>query len=371
MSAPGAARRASPSVTRGWWHSHSGFCTASGLRAALTGAGSRAHGAARWRSSRSTSAWSSGSSVSWRLVLALERSFRVLEVRWPRWVQALPGYTVGSLGRVLDDPARRDASRCARGVADDAGRCKPVACGAHSRWPLWRSSGREPRFAHLQAGRGYGVADGFPAPASLGSTTFSRWSPSVCGARSLAAPAIWLSPVAFPHGDGVGRHARASWACHPRASEIGIAASAILLGAAVMFEVRPPLVVAAVLVGVLRDLPRTTRTAPNCRPARAALLYEHGLRHRHRLPARAWASASAPSIEWPWGTANCRAAPARLRRGGRLYSFMWKAFAWKAATHVAAADARARRHSLGRDRVPRPADAHLNCDRHGARSTTA
>ncbi len=32
------------------------------------------------------------------LVLLLERSFRVLEVRWPRWVQALPGYTVGSLG---------------------------------------------------------------------------------------------------------------------------------------------------------------------------------------------------------------------------------------------------------------------------------
>jgi hypothetical protein len=32
------------------------------------------------------------------LVLALEQSFRVLEVRWPRWVQALPGYIVGSLG---------------------------------------------------------------------------------------------------------------------------------------------------------------------------------------------------------------------------------------------------------------------------------
>jgi len=32
------------------------------------------------------------------LVLLLERSFRVLEVRWPRWVQALPGYAVGSLG---------------------------------------------------------------------------------------------------------------------------------------------------------------------------------------------------------------------------------------------------------------------------------
>jgi hypothetical protein len=32
------------------------------------------------------------------LIVALERSFRILEVRWPRWAQAIPGYTVGSLG---------------------------------------------------------------------------------------------------------------------------------------------------------------------------------------------------------------------------------------------------------------------------------
>ena len=32
------------------------------------------------------------------LVLALERSFRVLEVRWPRFVEMLPGYAVGALG---------------------------------------------------------------------------------------------------------------------------------------------------------------------------------------------------------------------------------------------------------------------------------
>jgi hydrogenase/urease accessory protein HupE len=32
------------------------------------------------------------------LILALERSFRILEVRWPRWAEAVPGYTVGSLG---------------------------------------------------------------------------------------------------------------------------------------------------------------------------------------------------------------------------------------------------------------------------------
>ncbi len=32
------------------------------------------------------------------LILLLERAFRVLEVRWPRLIEALPAYTVGSLG---------------------------------------------------------------------------------------------------------------------------------------------------------------------------------------------------------------------------------------------------------------------------------
>ena len=32
------------------------------------------------------------------LILALERSLRTLEIRWPRWAEALPGYTEGALG---------------------------------------------------------------------------------------------------------------------------------------------------------------------------------------------------------------------------------------------------------------------------------
>ena len=32
------------------------------------------------------------------IILALARSFSALEIRWPRWALALPGYTVGSLG---------------------------------------------------------------------------------------------------------------------------------------------------------------------------------------------------------------------------------------------------------------------------------
>ena len=42
------------------------------------------------------------------LVLALVHSFNRLEIVWPRWVAALPCYTVGSLGAILDHSTRRD-----------------------------------------------------------------------------------------------------------------------------------------------------------------------------------------------------------------------------------------------------------------------
>jgi hypothetical protein len=32
------------------------------------------------------------------LVLLIARSFKVLEVHWPHWVEFVPGYTIGSLG---------------------------------------------------------------------------------------------------------------------------------------------------------------------------------------------------------------------------------------------------------------------------------
>ena len=32
------------------------------------------------------------------IILLLERSFRILEVRWPRWAEVMPAYTVGGLG---------------------------------------------------------------------------------------------------------------------------------------------------------------------------------------------------------------------------------------------------------------------------------
>ena len=32
------------------------------------------------------------------VIIGLERAFRTLEIRWPRFAEALPGYAVGSLG---------------------------------------------------------------------------------------------------------------------------------------------------------------------------------------------------------------------------------------------------------------------------------
>ena len=32
------------------------------------------------------------------VILMLERSFRVLEIRWPRWAEAIPAYSIGGLG---------------------------------------------------------------------------------------------------------------------------------------------------------------------------------------------------------------------------------------------------------------------------------
>lgn len=65
----------------------------------------------------------------------------------------------------------------------------------------------------------------------------------------LGAPAIWLLPVVFPLVMAVGGAAGVAGVPLPGV-EIGIAASAIVLGVMVAMAARPPLAVAAVLVGL-------------------------------------------------------------------------------------------------------------------------
>ncbi|GAB3277465.1 HupE/UreJ family protein [Parahaliea aestuarii] len=65
----------------------------------------------------------------------------------------------------------------------------------------------------------------------------------------LGRPAIWLLPVVFPLVMAVGGALGVAGIALPGV-EIGIAASALVLGLMVLLAARPPLPVAAVLVGV-------------------------------------------------------------------------------------------------------------------------
>jgi urease accessory protein len=64
----------------------------------------------------------------------------------------------------------------------------------------------------------------------------------------LGPPALWILPIVFPMVMAMGGAVGLSGA-HLPAVETGIALSAIVLGAMVAFAVRPPIWVAAVIVG--------------------------------------------------------------------------------------------------------------------------
>ena len=64
----------------------------------------------------------------------------------------------------------------------------------------------------------------------------------------LGPPAIWLLPVTFPLVMALGGALGVAGVPIP-GIEFGIAASALIIGTAVMLALRPPLVIAAVIVG--------------------------------------------------------------------------------------------------------------------------
>src|SRR5271165_126426 len=87
----------------------------------------------------------------------------------------------------------------------------------------------------------------FPHPISGLDHVLAMVAVGLWGAQ-LGSPAIWLLPVAFPLVMAFGGMLGLLGVPLP-GTEFGIAASAIMLGAAVMLKLRPPLAVAALLVG--------------------------------------------------------------------------------------------------------------------------
>jgi urease accessory protein len=138
----------------------------------------------------------------------------------------------------------------------------------------------------------------------------------------LGAPAIWLLPVAFPMVMAFGGMLGLIGVPIPGV-EYGIAASAILLGAAVMFEVRPPLGLAAVLVGVFaicHGHAHGTELPPNA----SALLYSMGFVIATGC-LHGVGIGIGTAYRWTWGQKLVRVAGAVISAGG--FFFMWQAFA--------------------------------------------
>ncbi len=117
-----------------------------------------------------------------------------------------------------------------------------------SRWLLIATSCviAWPVLAHEQQGQAAGFVTGLLHPVSGLDHVLAMVAVGLWGAQ-LGAPAIWLLPVTFPLMMAFGGFLGLIGVPLPGV-EIGIAASAILLGAMVALQARPPLVLAGLLV---------------------------------------------------------------------------------------------------------------------------
>jgi urease accessory protein len=101
-------------------------------------------------------------------------------------------------------------------------------------------------FAHTGDGAAGGFVTGFLHPIFGWDHVAAMVAVGLWGAF-LGKPAIWLLPVTFPLVMALGGAAGAAGVPIP-GIETGIAASALVIGLAVMLAARPPLTVAAVIV---------------------------------------------------------------------------------------------------------------------------
>jgi len=175
--------------------------------------------------------------------------------------------------------------------------------------------------AHPVKGQAVGFLTGFLHPISGLDHVLAMVAVGLWGAQ-LGAPAIWLLPVAFPIVMAFGGMLGLMGVPLP-GTEIGIAASAIMLGALVMFEIRPPLAVAGLVVSFFAIFHGHAHGS-ELPPGQDALLFSIGF-----VIATGCLHAVGISIglihKWPWGQRALRVAGASVAIAGLF--FMWKVFA--------------------------------------------
>ena len=104
-----------------------------------------------------------------------------------------------------------------------------------------------PALAHTGEAAGGGFVTGFVHPIMGWDHVAAMVAVGLWGAF-LGKPAIWLLPVTFPLVMAVGGALGVAGVPVPMV-ETGIAASALVIGAAVLLALRPPMAVSAVIVG--------------------------------------------------------------------------------------------------------------------------
>jgi urease accessory protein len=182
---------------------------------------------------------------------------------------------------------------------------------------LWTQSA----LGHAVQGQASGFGTGFLHPISGADHVLAMVAVGLWGAQ-LRAPAIWVLPVAFPLVMAMG--AMLGFLNVPIPGvEYGIAASAIVLGTAVAFAMRPSLVIAALVVGCFAIFHGHAH-GTELPPGQSALLYSIGF-----VIATGCLHAAGIGFgtvhRWSWGQQLLRAAGAAIAAGGVF--FMWKALA--------------------------------------------
>jgi urease accessory protein len=180
---------------------------------------------------------------------------------------------------------------------------------------LWPSTA----VAHVRGGEAAGFLSGLSHPVSGLDHVLAMVAVGLWGAQ-LGPPALWLLPVTFPMVMAFGGTLGLAGVKLP-GIEVGIALSAIGLGAAVLFEARPKLWIAAALVGFFAIFHGHAH-GTELPPGGNGILYSIGF-----VVATGLLHATGIGIglihRWPAGRAALRLAGAVVALAGLV--FFWQA----------------------------------------------
>jgi len=172
---------------------------------------------------------------------------------------------------------------------------------------------------HVQNGQAQGFFSGFWHPISGLDHVLAMVAVGLWGAQ-LGPPALWLLPVTFPIMMALGGFLALVGIPLPGV-EIGIAASALLLGIVVALEAKPYLVLAALIVGAFAIFHGHAH-GTELPPGQSAVMYSIGF-----VIATGCLHGLGILIgvahKWPWGKIMLRLSGSAVAIAGSL--FLWRA----------------------------------------------